>query len=333
MATNHNISLGLCCLNTVLREPPKKDGKKQEPVFTSRTCRLQTLYEKGVDYLKELGFKNIEDLKKMITWNKENGIHVFRMSSEMFPHISNPKLFLFDEEKGREYNSLEWAREKLAEVGQLAKSLGIRLTFHPGQFNQIGAKDDNVFIKTLVDLEWHARVLDMLGTDNPVMVIHGGGTYGNKEETIKRWQENYKKRVPELIKRFLVLENCEKCYSVEDLLPICVNCNIPMVYDTHHYSCYTILHPDEKQKPIEELIPAILETWKRRGIKPKFHISEQGAGRCGHHSDYIEVIPDHVIEIPEKYNMSIDLMVEAKMKEQAILRLYEKYGPNNFLKM
>ena len=106
-----------------------------------------------------------------------------------------------------------------------------------------------------------------------------------------------------------------------------------MVYDTHHYSCYTILHPDEKQKPIEELIPAILETWKRRGIKPKFHISEQGAGRCGHHSDYIEVIPDHVIEIPEKYNMSIDLMVEAKMKEQAILRLYEKYGANNFLKM
>ena len=71
---------------------------------------------------------------------------------------------------------------------------------------------------------------------------------------------------------------------------------------------------------------------KRRGIKPKFHISEQGSGRCGHH-DYIETIPQSVIDIPKKMGISIDLMVEAKMKEQAILRLYEKYGKDGFLKM
>ena len=77
----------------------------------------------------------------------------------------------------------------------------------------------------------------------------------------------------------------------------------------------------------------ILETWKRRGIKPKFHISEQGAGRCGHHSDYIQEIPQHVIDIPKKMGISIDLMVEAKAKEQAIFGLYKKYGDDGFLKM
>ena len=326
------ISLGLCCLNTVLRNPPKKDGKRPEPVFTSRTCRIATMKEKGIEYLKELCMQNLEDLKKMLKWNKEHGIHVFRLSSEMFPHMSNPEMFLYDEENGREYFKMEWAKPTLHEIGKLAKALGIRLTFHPGQFNQVGAKDKKVFIKTQVDLDWQARVLEMLGTDNAVMVVHGGGTYGNKEETLKRWAVNYE-RLPEVVKKFLVLENCEKCYSVEDLLPLCQQCKIPLVYDTHHYTCYTILHPDEQQRPIEELIPDILKTWEVRGIKPKFHISEQGAGRCGHHSDYIETIPQHIIDIPKKMGISIDFMVEAKMKEQAIFRLYEKYGQDGFLKM
>ena len=72
---------------------------------------------------------------------------------------------------------------------------------------------------------------------------------------------------------------------------------IPLVYDTHHYTCYSKLHPNEKQKPMEELLPEVLMTWSVRGIKPKFHISEQGSGRIGHHSDYIEVIPEHLIKL------------------------------------
>ena len=77
----------------------------------------------------------------------------------------------------------------------------------------------------------------MVGTDNAVMVVHGGGMYGNKKATIERWKVNYH-RLPEVVKRYLVLENCEKCYSVEDLLPICQACNIPLVYDTSLYVLY-----------------------------------------------------------------------------------------------
>ena len=54
-------------------------------------------------------------------------------------------------------------------------------------------------------------------------------------------------------------------------------------------------------------------------------MSEQGSGRCGHHSDYIEEIPQYLLEIPEKYGVEIDIMIEAKMKEQAIMDLYGKY--------
>ena len=92
------------------------------------------------------------------------------------------------------------------------------------------------------------------------MVIHGGGVYGEKEKTIDRWCENYEK-LPDKIKNRLVLENCEKCYSIKDCLKIHEKCGVPIVFDTHHYDCYIQLHPDEEFEEPEYYIPLILETW------------------------------------------------------------------------
>jgi len=162
-----------------------------------------------------------------------------------------------------------------------------------------------------------------MGKDS-VMVVHGGGKYGDKQKTLDRWCENFK-RLPQAVQNRLVLENCEKCFSIEDCIYVSRKVNIPIVFDTHHYTCYNLLHPDETLKPESEYIEEILNSWERRGIKPKFHVSEQGSGRCGHHSDYIEVIPDFLLEIPEKYGVEIDILIEAKAKEQAIFKLYSKY--------
>ncbi len=73
-------------------------------------------------------------------------------------------------------------------------------------------------------------------------------------------------------------------------------------------------------------IKPCLDTWVWRGIRPKFHISEQKIGaRLGSHSDYITTIPDYYLEIPHKYGVNVDIMVEAKAKDEAILQLYVKY--------
>lgn len=305
------INLGLCCLNTELRK---------KKIFTSRTVRFATFEKIGFEAVKKLSMENLDDLEKMLHWNKENGISVFRMSSEMFPHISNLNIFNIDYDAAMEYYKLEWCKDRLKQIGDLAKELDIRLTFHPGQYNQLGSPKKDVVNKTLVDLEWHCKVLDLMECDEQsIVVLHGGGMFESKKNTLARIEETYN-NLPERIKRRIVLENCEKCYSVEDLLPLCKKNMIPLVYDTHHYTCYAKLHPNEKQKPMEDLLPEVLMTWSIRGIKPKFHISEQGSGRIGHHSDYIEVIPEHLIKL-SKSGGEFDLMVEAKMKEQAIIKL------------
>ena len=74
MSENKPIQLGLCCLNTNLRS-------LKPPIFSSRSIILKTLNEKGVDYLKKKIIKNLKDNIKLIEWNEENGIKVFRLSN------------------------------------------------------------------------------------------------------------------------------------------------------------------------------------------------------------------------------------------------------------
>jgi UV DNA damage endonuclease len=311
MSNNRPIQLGLCCLNITKRiENPT--------VFSSRKMIIRTIKKKGIYALKMLIIENLKDTLKLIQWNEDNGIKVFRISSELFPHKSNPKVDDYD---------FDFAKELLIEIGNLAKKYNQRLTFHPGQYNVVGTPDKDKFLKTIMDLKYQADVLDLMnmGKDS-VMVVHGGGLYGDKEKTIKRWCEQFN-LLPENVKNRLVIENCEKCYSIIDCLKISKIVNIPVVFDTHHFECYKILHPEEHFENADYYMKEILNTWQKRNIKPKFHVSEQGSGKCGHHSDYIEIIPDYLLEIPEKFNVNIDIMIEAKKKELAIFKLYEKY-PN-----
>lgn len=309
MSENKPVQLGLCCLNTVLRT-------QNPPVFASRKMIIRTIKEKGIECLKLKIIQNLKDVLTMMDWNEEHGIKVFRLSSEMFPHKSNSRVVDY---------TFDFALDLLKQIGDKSKKLNQRLTFHPGQYNVVGTPILKTFQQTCCDLKYHADVLDLMGLGkNSVMVVHGGGVYGDKEKTKDRWCEQYYK-LPDNVRKRLVLENCEKCFSIKDCIEISRKIRIPIVFDTHHFECYKKLHPNEEFEDARKYIPDILVSWKKRGIKPKFHVSEQGPGRCGHHSNYIKVIPEYLLEIPRKYNLKIDIMIEAKMKEQAIFKLYEKY--------
>ena len=313
MSENKPIQLGLCCLNMTLRN-------KRPTIFASRSCTMGTIAKYGLKIPVDRARMNLDDILTLMHWNEANGIKVFRLTSNIFAHLSNPKIGPY---------SIEFAKPKLREIGELAKKYNQRLTFHPGQYDVLGTPDERVLANTRLDLKVHAEIFDTIGCDqHSVMVIHGGGFYGNKPLTKERWVKNYNES-EECIRTRLVLENCEKCFHIEDCLEISDKCGVPVVFDTHHFECYKLMHPDEEFKPAEYYIPLILETWKIRNIKPKFHVSEQGSGRTGHHSDYIEVIPKYLLEIPEKYGVNIDIMIEAKKKELAIAQLYKKYPELN----
>ena len=312
-----NIDLGLCCINTRLRA--------QKPTITcNRTCRLKTANEKGVVYIQTLVKANLRDVLKILQWNVDNNIKSYRLSSDMFPHFSNPSFGECSENKIR-YN-IDFAKPLLHEIGKFAIENHIRLSFHPGQYNQIASPSEDVFKKTVLDLYCHAVILDTIEENHDfkknkgILCIHGGGTYNDKEKTIQRWVERFD-LLPDNVKNRIAIENCEKGYSSEDCIRISKMVKIPHIFDIHHYNCYNKYHPAETQKKIEALLPDILQTWSDVCKKPYFHISEQGSGKCGHHSDFIEKIPKYMFDIGP-----VTLDVEAKAKEEAILKLVDMYN-------
>lgn len=317
--SKYMVDLGLCCINTVLRS-----GKPS--IFPNRTCRLATAQKKGVEYVKELALQNLKDVLIILDWNRANGIRSYRMSSDMFPHINNPKFETGYDKKGMKY-SLSFAKHILKAIGKKAREYNIRLSFHPGHFNQIASNSIDVFKNTIIDLYIHSFIFRIIedgidmGENMGILCVHGGGIYGNKKKTMDRWIERFS-QLPMGVRKRLCLENCEKCYSSEDCLELAEKLNIPHIFDIHHYHCYDILHKEATQKPISELLPRIFATWHKRKLKPYFHISEQGSGKTGHHSDYVKELPSYILDT--KYSLTID--IEAKAKEQAVLLLARKYN-------
>ncbi|KAJ3733393.1 UV-endonuclease UvdE-domain-containing protein [Lentinula guzmanii] len=300
--------LGYACLNTILRN--KKPAS--EAVFCSRTCRIDTIKKNGMDWVKDLGRKNVQDLITMIQWNEDNNIRFLRLSSEMFPFASH-SIYGY---------SLEYCAPLLAEAGALAKKYGHRLTTHPGQFTQLGSPKPGVIQSSIRELEYHCQMLDLMrvGKDG-VTIIHGGGVYDDKPGTIERIKTTIRDVLPQHVRDRLVLENDELCYNADDLLPICEELDVPLVFDYHHDA----LRPSSI--PPAEIIRRANAIFARRGIRPKQHLSEPRPGAVTimerrAHADRCERLPDELEDVAS----DVDLMIEAKDKEQAVLHLYRIYG-------
>lgn len=307
----NNLVLGYCCINTALRK------QKPLPVFTSRTCRLKTIEERGIEYSYQLAHQNLNDLPKIFQWNFDHNIFLFRMSSDMFPFATHKNYI--DSYDMNQFNSV------LQNIGNLAKKFKQTITFHPSQFTLLSSTRPEVTANSVIDINFHAQLLDKMnaGPDS-IIVIHGGSKAGGKKACLDRLCENFQLLSPSAQKR-LVLENCETCYTIQDLLPVSQKLQVPIVVDFHHHN----INPGTA--PLSESIQNVLQIWKTRGITPLFHLSESRPGvtptdsilKRRAHSDIVETLPQELIHI--LHTTKIHLDIEAKHKEIAVLHLYKKY--------
>ena len=285
-------NLGYACINMTM-------GKK---VTTNRTMVKRTFNAKGLDYVSELALLNAKDIIKILEWNRMNGIKFFRLSSALIPWGDN-----IDITQLKDYKEIKF---ELKKAGDFAKYWGIRITSHPGPFNVLVSPNESVVLKTIADLELHGKVFDMMGlskTPYNKINIHCNGVYGDKISAMDRFCKNFK-RLSNSVRSRLTIENDDKAsmYSVCDLMYIHERIGIPIVFDYHHYKfCSGVLTEDEA-------LEVAASTWPR-GITPVVHYSESKEGsKPQAHSDYIK-------SLPNTYGINVDIMVEAKAKELAIL--------------
>jgi UV DNA damage endonuclease len=144
------------------------------------------------------------------------------------------------------------------------------------------------------------------------------GVFGGKEATLDRFRDNYKS-ISQDIKNRLVLENDDVSKSVHGLLPICEELNIPLVLDYHHHDIiFNACKLRGGTLNIMNLYDHIRATWTRKQITQKMHYSEPTpaaiTGRQRRkHCPRVATLPP--------CNPSMDLMMEAKDKEQAVFEL------------
>ena len=291
------VNLGYACINITLGE---------KGITTNRGMIRRTFLEKGIQYASQLALQNVQALLQIVEWNVANGIQVFRVTSDLFPWASEYKL-----ESLPDFAEI---RETLEAVGRHR----MRISAHPGPFNKmagIGATLTN----TIKDLETHSQIFDLMGlpaTHWHKINIHVGGAYGDKEETLKRFAQNFKLLSHNLQGR-LTVENDDKpgLYAVADLKSLHDSIGIPIVFDYFHHK----LHPGGLSE--EEAFNTAYDTWD---VKPVFHYSssrrnnEDPTAKKEAHSDW-------VYEEINTYGRPLDIVLETKMKEASLLKYIEQY--------
>lgn len=297
-------NLGYACINMQLRK---------QNIFAGRTCRKAKFDEKGLEYVGELGLQNLRDLFQIVQWNERNGIKFYRIGSDIFPWSSE-----------YEYSDLpqyEKVKVLCKAIGDYAKKVGQRLTFHPGPFNILGSNNDDVVRRTMIDLRHHSELFDLMGFEPSVynkINIHVGAAYKDKYAVLRKWCDNYNK-LDENTKKRITIENDDKAnlFTTADLYDhIYSVVGVPIVFDYHHHSCNSgdLTH--------QSALELAISTWPE-GITPIVHYSsprqiEDPKAKLQAHADYIHT--DYI----DTYGHGVDIMLECKAKELALLEYRKK---------
>lgn len=286
--------LGLCC--SFLEAPIRFR------TTTAAYLARQTLEARHA-FLAALTMDNAAALGAAIDWCSAHGVGAFRINSQLLPVYTHPEVGY----RLEEIDPHGEIASAFAKAGERARRMDVRLSFHPDQFVVPGSARDDVVDRSLAELEYLAFAARLVGAAQ--LTIHGGGAQGGKQEALERLARGLARLPPE-VRALIALENDDKLYTVEDLLPLCRREGFPLVYDVHHHR----YNPDDLGEA--EATDVAASTWGER--EPWAHISSPKAESTPRsHADFIEVA-----DFPPSWRgrrMTVD--VEAKAKELAVLRL------------
>jgi UV DNA damage endonuclease len=284
------LRLGYACLNTLFGSP-------------ARTTRLA---KATPERLRELLAANLDTLEAILRWNDANDIRVFRVSSNTVPLASHPRA---------SYPWREALGERFAELGDLMRSAGMRLSTHPGPYTVPASADEAIADAAVRELDYHAELMSAFGLDRShKIVLHLGGGAGDRESWLDRFGRAFGRLAPETRSR-LVLENDER-WSFADVLPVAGELNVPVVFDAFHHEVNGSL----PKLGVRQLIELAGETWREADGRQEVHFSTQAPGRrAGAHADMLDLrrfrrFAQQVDDLP------LDCVLEVKDKEQSVLR-------------
>lgn len=273
---------------------------------TYTTYSKLTSEEKKLDKLKSVTLSNLNNLLKILQYNKENEIHFYRITSALVPLATHPEV---------EWNYRSIFKRDFELIGEFINNNYMRVDTHPDQFNVINSNRPEVVKSTIANLMSHVHLFEDLNYPHGKMVLHVGSSVGGRERSIDRFKENFI-RLPKEIASKVIIENDDKTFTAKEVLDLCKDLSVPMVLDVHHHIC------NNNGEKLGDLIDDIFDTWKGQYFPPKIHFSSPKEHELDRkHADYIEPASFRdFLETAKTADRDFDIMLEAKMKD---LALYE----------
>ena len=293
-------------------------SKALDDVTTSSTITYTNYINKNYNTSKllEITKNNLDSLYEIIKYNVKNNFHFYRLTSKLVPLATHDKV---------DFDYITPLLDEYKKIGKLINDNNIRVDTHPDQYAVLNSIDSKIVKNTVEILEYHYKIMDALGIKDKIIILHVGSSACGKKASITRFINNFNK-LPDHIKKCIAVENDDKVYNIKDVLELCHKINVPMVLDYHHFIC------NNEKEDINDYLKEIINTWD--GKLPKMHFSSPKSKlkkEFRSHSDYInKECFIKFINILKKQDKDIDIMLEAKAKDDAISRLVRclKYETN-----
>lgn len=294
------VRVGYACINLSLKE-------------SFRNYRLKAVENKEEDKMTEVIWHNIRLLRKIIEYNVKHNIYVYRITSDLIPFCTHSYVEALYIEK---VLNNEEMYHHITAIRALQETYNLRLSIHPSQFNVLSSPKKDVVSRSIREINAQTEWMKMLKGEN--VVIHIGGSYGDKELALER----FRKHLRYVDQNLISIENDDKVYNVEEVASLCEEKRLKWVYDYHHDRCHPSL-----EKEVHHFIKSYPPS--------KYHLST-GSPYCHSrpHADYIcQLDYKHfVMFLTECGIQEADVIFEAKKKNKAIFHILEPSG-NGFWKL
>lgn len=272
---------------------------------------------------------SLQALQAILRYLERHDIGMYRMTASLAPYATHPDLPQF-------HGQLEECADELAATGALARELGIRLSSHPGQYVVLNSEDAGVQAGAIRDLEVQAALMDAMGLGSEaVVVLHVGS---GRNDALGRFEAGFE-RLSERARARLVIENDDRTFGLGAVLELHRRTGLRVVWDILHHHCH-----DPDAIPDREALELALATWPA-GVTPKIHYStpktalEERKRKVGRrvvrewvlpqlraHADMIDPIAFAQFLATTASGLDFDVMLEAKGKDLALLRLRDQLG-------
>lgn len=250
---------------------------------------------------------NLKSLEEIIYYNIKNNIHFYRMSSKIIPLATKSDV---------KFDYINKYKSYYDKIGKMISDYDMRVDFHPDQFCVLNSVKSDVVSASIDILKYHYSLLEALGIKNKILVLHVGSNSFGKDNSIRRFINNFNK-LPKYLKECIAIENDDKVFNVNDVLEISKNTGVPVILDYHHHLC------NKSDFSFED----IFNSFNNKKVKMHFS-SSKNKNDFRSHNDYING-DDFIdfIKILKKYDRDVDIMIEAKCKDDSLFRLvrYIKY--------